>query len=318
MRISLCPQPLYPLGLDGALDAAAGLGVDAIELPVDRKSPLVDLDDLLAGGADALRRKLESRGLSLSALSIHQEGQLLLGPHHEDTDGIHRGSPEEKVRYGVERVRKAGRAAQALGVDVVVGFVGCEDASRAFPWPDPLAWEKMLPRFRERLMPILDEYASLGVRFAQEPHPRQIVYDVETAAESVEVLERHPAWGFNLDPANLLLAGVDPVELVVALPDRILHCHGKDGERVRHHIGRSGLLARGDWGRADRGFRFRVLGWGDVPWKRLVSELILADYRGAVAIENEDPLFEPMDGLRKAIAALRPLLPEGERKERWW
>jgi len=33
MELSICPQPLYPRGLAGALDAIAALGLRALELP---------------------------------------------------------------------------------------------------------------------------------------------------------------------------------------------------------------------------------------------------------------------------------------------
>ena len=212
----------------------------------------------------------------------------------------------------------AARLAAELEVGVVVGFVGCEDYTRFFPWPDPTGFEAMVPTFQDRVGRLLDAFDRLGVRFAQEPHPKQMVYNIETAAESVRWLSGHARWGFNLDPANLLLAGVDPVVFVAELGDRILHVHAKDGELGPHNARRSGLLAPGPWERRNRGFRVRIVGWGDVPWKRLISELALAGYRGYLAIENEDPVFAPLDGLEKAVAELRPLLPKGERKARWW
>lgn len=318
MRLGVCPQPFYRGGFAAALDAIAGFGLAGLELPVDAHSPFVDLQALLDGGAEPLLRQLAQRGLALSAVSIHQEGQLLLGPHHADTDGILAGTPAQKVAYATQRLCLAADVAQRLGVATVVGFVGCEDYTRFFPWPATDGWERMLPVFRERMLPVLDHFARRGVVFAQEPHPKQIVYNTETARESIALLDGHPAWGFNLDPANLLLAGVDPVVFVAEVGDRIRHVHGKDGELVAHHAARSGLLAHGPWDRRDRGFRFRVPGWGDVPWRRLITELVLAGYDGWIAIEHEDPTFGPRDGIQKAIDVLRPLLPNEPRQARWW
>jgi sugar phosphate isomerase/epimerase len=326
MRLAVCPQPLYALGLPRALDAIAELGVRGLELPVDARSPLVDLDALLAHGggpraAAALRRELASRGLSLSAISNHQEGQLLLGPHQRDTDGICPGDAAAKIRYAQERLLKSARLAAELEVPVLVGFVGCEDWSRFFPWPDAEGWESMRPFFAERVGALLDQLDRLGVSFAQEPHPRQIAYNTETALLTVQWLSGHRRWGFNLDAGNLLLAGCDPVVFAQALAGRVLHVHAKDGELVAHNAARSGLLAHGAWDRPDRGFRFRIPGWGDVRWKALLSELQLTGYDGWLAIEHEDPVFGPVDGLRKGVAELLPLLPDGPRPargERWW
>jgi len=318
MRLSLCPQPLYSLGLNGALDAVVRLGVRALELPVDCGSPLVNLERLLAGGAKELKRELAARDLAISAVSNHQEGQLLLGPHHQDTDGIHRGTGAEKAAWAAERLVKSAELASELEVPVVIGFVGCEDYTRYFPWPDPQGWEKMIPVFQERVGGVLERFDRLGVAFGQEPHPKQFVYNTETALESVQHLGGHKRWGFNLDPANLMLAGVDPVLFARELSGRVWHVHAKDGEIVPHNVGRSGLLAHGRWDRPDRGFRFRIPGWGDVPWKRLITELALSGYDGYLAIENEDPIFGPLDGLEKAVRELAPLLPRGDRAERWW
>lgn len=326
MQLSVCPQPFYALarsgaGLAGVLDAVRALGLTALELPVDARSPLVDLEQLLAGGWRQLAAALRERGLALSALSIHQEGQLLLGPHHADTDAIHAGTPAAKSAYAAHRLARCAELAQRLEVPVVVGFVGCEDYTRSFPWPDPDGWEKMRPLFRERVLAVLEHYQRCGVVFAQEPHPKQFVYNTETALESVELLDGHPAWGFNLDPANLLLAGVDSPLFAQELGARVKHVHAKDGELVAHNAARSGLLAHGPWDRPGRGFRFRIPGWGDVPWKRLISTLALAGYDGYLALENEDPIFEPREGLEKAIRELAPLLPRAARNpgaERWW
>lgn len=318
MKLGVCPQPLYRRSFHDALATIRELGFAGMELPLDARSPFVDLPQLLRGGADDLRAAIDAAGLELTAVSIHQEGQLLLGPHHEDTDRIFAGTPEQKIAYATERLCQAADAAHLLGVDVVVGFVGCEDWSRFFPWPAPDGWERMLPEFRERMLPILDHYARRGVRFAQEPHPKQIVYDLETAQQSIELLGGHDAWGFNLDPANLAITGGDPVLFAAELGARILHVHAKDAEVVPHRAARSGVMAHGAWNRRERGFRFRIPGWGDVPWRRLLTELTLAGYDGWITLEHEDPTFGAIDGLQKGIDTLRPLLPHGPREEPWW
>ena len=76
MRLSICPQPLFRLGLERALEWIAGQGIGALELPVDTGGPHADLDRLLAGEAAHLRRQTAAFGLELSALSNHREGQL--------------------------------------------------------------------------------------------------------------------------------------------------------------------------------------------------------------------------------------------------
>jgi len=314
----LRPGVLRP-DLEAALAQAAELGFQAIELPVDARSPLVNLDEALDGGYHRIAQQVRAAGLTISALSNHQEGQLLLGPHGEDTDPMFRGTPSEKTRYAHDRLVRTAELARRLEVGVVCGFTGCEDYSRWFPWPLEDGYERMGPRFREVMRPLLDEFAARDVRFAHECHPRQFAYNLETAQLALTLVDHHPALAFNLDPANLLLAGMDPVVFVAELGARIAHVHAKDGEQVVHHVARSGLLAHGAPSRRDRGFRFRVPGWGDVPWRRLLTELQLADYHGVLAVEHEDPTMSPREGLVQAVRFLEPLLlRDPAPKGRWW
>ena len=88
---------------------------------------------------------------------------------------------------------------------------------------------------------------------------------------------------------------------------------------MRHNVGRSGLLAHGKWARRDRGFRFRIPGWGDVLWKSLNSELQLVGYSGVLAVEHEDPTMDRREGLRRAFRYLStPVLEEPPPEDQWW
>jgi sugar phosphate isomerase/epimerase len=218
----------------------------------------------------------------------------------------------------MKRMKETARVAAALEVPVVCGFCGCEDYSRWFPWPNEHGWEDMADTFVERWSNILDTFAACGVKFAHECHPKEYAYNIETAELTVSLLGRRKEWGFNLDPANLMLSGVDPVVFVQALGDRIYHFHAKDGEIVPHNVGRSGLLAHGDWSRIDRGFRFRIPGWGDVPWNRLLTELRLVNYNYVLTVEHEDATMSREDGVTKAINYLKPLIIHEPFEGRWW
>ncbi len=318
MKLGLCAQVLYHLPWGEALSTARRLGCEAIELPVDARNPFLDLDEALAGGWRRIARDVRNAGLEISALSNHQEGQLLLGPHGTDTDAVHAGDPEQKARFAALRLEQTAALAEHLEVGVVCGFTGCEEPSRWFPWPLADGYERMGTKYRDRLLPVLDAFSRHGIRFAHECHPKQFAYNLETARLALELLDGHPAFAFNFDPANLMLADMSPVVFVAELGARIAHVHAKDGERVAHHIARSGLLAHGPWDRRDRGFRFRIPGWGDLDWKKLITELRLAGYDGVLAIEHEDPTVGRLEGLQKALDHLAPLVLRDPPESPWW
>jgi len=203
---------------------------------------------------------------------------------------------------------KNAQAASALEVPVVIGFIGCENFGRFFPFPYSKGWAEMEQEFVERWGKVLDKFAEYGVKFAHEPHPNQLVYDIDTALRSVELMGGRKEWGFNFDPANLIYLGVQVENFIDLLRDRIYHVHAKDGEVVEHNVRRSGQIPTGDWQRLGRGFRFRIPGWGSVPWKKVITELSLIGYDYVMSYEHEDVTMSREDGLRKTIAYLKPLM----------
>ena len=72
MKLGVCAQSLPRTSLADALAAARALGFETLELPVDAKSPWLDLDAALAGGWRDIARVVRESGVALSALSNHQ------------------------------------------------------------------------------------------------------------------------------------------------------------------------------------------------------------------------------------------------------
>jgi sugar phosphate isomerase/epimerase len=83
-------------------------------------------------------------------------------------------------------------------------------------------------------------------------------------------------------------------------------------------VRRSGVIPTGAWTRPDRGFRFRVPGWGQVDWRRVMTALVSVGYDYVLSFEHEDPVMSPEDGAEKAIAYLRPLVIKKPLARVWW
>jgi sugar phosphate isomerase/epimerase len=287
------------------------LGYEAVEIPAFKGNPHLDIDEIVKGdNAKKIKKMVNSYGMIISAISNHPEGQIVLGPYGKDTDAICPGTKEEKIKFGTERMIKTAQAANALEVPVVCGFIGCENFGRFFPWPYSKGWSDMEQEFVERWGKILDKFAEYGVKFAHEPHPNQLVYDIQTAVRSVELMGGRKEWGFNMDPANLTYLGIDIENFVDTLKDRIYHVHAKDAEVVAHNVKRSGVIPQGDWQKLDRGFRFRIPGYGQVPWKKVITELSMIGYNYVMSYEHEDVTMSRKDGIKKTIAYLKPIVIE--------
>lgn len=310
MRIGLFTANYLDLSLEQVLDKAMVLGYEAVELPAFKGNPHFDINKAVKNSSysASIREAVMSRGMIISAISNHPEGQLVLGPHGKDTDSIYPGTPEEKIKFGTEQLIVTAQAANALEVPIVCGFVGCENFGRFFPWPYSKGWEEMEKQFLDRWGKIIDQYEVYGVKFAHEPHPNQMIYDIWTAQRSIELMKDKKAWGFNFDPANLIYLGIDVENFIQMAGGKIFHVHAKDGEVVEHNVRRDGRIPTGPWTRPDRGFRFRIPGWGSIPWKRVITELAIIGYDYVLSYEHEDVTMSRDDGITKTIEYLRPLI----------
>lgn len=317
MKIGLFTWAFNDRPLEDVLKFASRLGYEAVEIAADKgRDNHLKIDKILRGGATEFKKKVEKYGLEISSLSCHIDSQLVGGPHGRDTDAILKGTPEEKIKYGTERTKKIAEAAAALDVRGVNGFVGCENFSRWSIWPGGVElWEEGYKTIVERWNPILDVFEAHGVRFAHEPFPQQQAFNLETAEALLKAFNMRKEFGFNLDPANIMWCSVDPVIFVKRLGDRIYSVHAKDAELVKENLAYSGSAATGDWRRFDRGFRFRVVGWGQIDWRRLITALVMVKYDHVISVEHEDPWITRTDGCKKAINFLKPLIPEPE--EEW-
>lgn len=299
----------------------SGLGYEAVELPIWAGNTHLSLDEVLAGKGTQVKRLLADNGLMISAICHGVAGQLSMGPLDSSTDAWAPGmSPEQKIAYAVEQLKMSARAASELEVPVVTGLIGSHvwDKWYIFPPANEKLYEEGFLQFAERWNPILDEFKRYGVTWALEVHPTGIAYNIETAQKALAVLDNRPELGFNFDPSHLVWQLIDPVIFVKTFGKRIVHCHAKDGELQEDEVRRSGVIPTGSWRRPDRGFRFRVPGWGQVDWRRVMTALVSVGYDYVLSFEHEDPVMSPEDGAEKAIAYLRPLVIKKPLTNVWW
>ncbi|MBV9392630.1 MAG: sugar phosphate isomerase/epimerase [Verrucomicrobia bacterium] len=321
MKIGIFTALFGDWPLHEAASHVADLGYEAVELPAWAGNKHLDLAQVLAGDGAKTRKLLADRGLSISAINNGIAGQLTMGPHDSSTDTWAPGmSPEEKIAFARTEILRTAQAASELEVPIVTGLIGSHvwDKWYIFPPANEKLYEEGVQRFAERWNPILDDFKRYGVKWALEVHPTGIAYNIETAEMALKALSNRPELGFNFDPSHLVWQLIDPVVFIKTFQDRILHCHAKDAELQEDEVRRSGVIPTGGWMRPDRGFRFRVPGWGQVNWRRVITALVSVGYDSVISFEHEDPVMSPEDGAEKTIAFLRPLIIKKPLKEVWW
>ncbi|MGH3070854.1 MAG: sugar phosphate isomerase/epimerase family protein [Gaiellaceae bacterium] len=291
------------------LDSVVKLGVDTVEIGTGNYpgSDHCDPDELL-GDAAALRRfrrDLESRELTISALSQHGN------PLH----------PREAVALSSHRTWvKTVHLAAELGVETVIAFSGCPGDGPAAQYPNwvTCAWpeeyvELVEWQWEARAIPYWQEQVELarahGVRVAIEMHPGFLVYNPATLLRLREATG--PELGVNFDPSHLFWQGIDPAAAIAELAGALFHVHAKDTfvdppiARVDGPLDTTPLELD-----AERAWKFRTVGdgHGAKTWQAIVRALQKGGYDGALSIEHEDPLLAPFEGLARAVEFLRGVL----------
>lgn len=175
--------------------------------------------------------------------------------------------------------------AHLFGTSMVSGFTG---RIRGRPLPDSL------PRFREVWGPLARRAADKGVRIAFE----NCAMDGNWASGDWNIAHNPDAWelmfnelpddnlGLEWEPCHQLVYLIDPIPQIRKWAPRIFHVHGKDAT-VRWDV----IREHGVFGRLPF-VQMRTPGFGDSDWTRVIGELRLAGYKGAIDIEGwHDPVY---------------------------
>jgi sugar phosphate isomerase/epimerase len=154
--------------------------------------------------------------------------------------------------------------------------------------------------FAKRWKPILDEFQSLGVKFALEVHPTEIAFDIASAERAIKALDGHPAFGFNYDPSHLGYQGVDYVEFIHRFSDRIFHVHMKDVGWSSTPTDAGVFGGNLDFGDRRRYWDFRSLGHGKIDFEEIIRALNRINYQGPLSVEWEDGGMDREHGAKEA------------------
>ena len=241
-----------------ALHLAAELGAEAVE--IDARGE-VNPREMSGTGMRQLRKMLEDLRLRVSAVSFHTR----LG--YDTTADLERR---------IAATKGAMEFAYALGAPVVVNHVGRVPSDR-----ESETWRL--------LVEVLGELGRHG-------HQAGALLAAETGTESGEDLARllselpEGAIGVDLHPANLIINGFSPLEVVGAVGRRILHVHANDAM----------------WELAARRGSPVALGQGAADFPALLAALDEQAYQGYFTVTHRG-VGDSTDQIARAIRYLRDL-----------
>lgn len=175
--------------------------------------------------------------------------------------------------------------AHLFGATCVAGFTG---RIRGRPI------EASLPRFREVFGRLARRAADKGIRIAFE----NCAMDGNWQSGDWNIAHNPDAWemmfnelpddnlGLEWEPCHQLVYLIDPIPQIRKWAPKFFHIHGKDAT-VRWDV----IREHGIFGKVPF-VQMRTPGFGDSDWTRVISELRLAGYKGAIDIEGwHDPVY---------------------------
>lgn len=299
--------------LEEVLDFFAGAGLQAIEIgagayPGNAHCNAAELNKSKAK-REAFVKAIESRGLELSALSVHGN------PLH----------PNKKIAEEHHNAfREAVKLASSIGVKCVNGFSGLPGGCATdktpnwvvAPWPEDhlqalnYQWDVAAAYWKAEAKVL--EKADVCMCF--EMHPNFLVYNPETLVKLREVAGSDRICA-NFDPSHLFWQGIEPSAAIRWLAQKskgarpfIQHVHAKDSLVYQWNAKVNGVLDTKHYGdEINRGWIFRTVGYGNdyAVWKDMISTLRMVDYDGVLSIEHEDSLMSNNEGFLKAVAFLK-------------
>jgi len=297
--------------LDTIADWAAGLGYAGIQIP-SWDARLFDLARAAESQVycDEIKGMLAEKGLAITELSTHLQGQLVaVHPVYDAMfdafapPAVH-GNPAERQRWAVEQLHLSARASRRLGLTAHATFSGALAWPYVYPWPQrPVGLiEDAFAELARRWRPILDAFDEAGVDLAYEIHPGEDLHDGITFERFLAAVDEHPRARLLYDPSHFVLQQLDYLQFIDFYHERIACFHVKDAEF--NPTGRAGVYGGyADW--ADRAGRFRSLGDGQVDFGGIFSRMALNDFPGWAVLEWECAIKHPEAGAAEGAPFIR-------------
>ncbi|MBB4615847.1 sugar phosphate isomerase/epimerase family protein [Novosphingobium taihuense] len=288
--------------LDTIADWVAGLGYKGIQIP-SWDGRLFDLEKAATSQTycDEIKGMLAEKGLEITELSTHLQGQLVAVHPAFDAqfdgfapESVH-GNPAARQAWAVQQMKYAAKASSNLGLTAHASFSGAFAWPYFYPWPARPAGlvEDAFDELARRWKPILDVFDENGVDVAYEIHPGEDLHDGVTFEMFLERVGNHPRANILYDPSHFVLQQLDYLAFIDIYHERIKCFHVKDAEFRRN--GRSGVYG-GYQSWVDRPGRFRSLGDGQVDFPGIFSKMAANDYAGWAVLEWECALKHPEVG----------------------
>ncbi|MFM1913100.1 MAG: hypothetical protein RIR51_938 [Bacteroidota bacterium] len=288
--------------IDTISDWVAGLGYKGVQIPTwDPRAIDLQLAAESKTYADEYKGKLKDKGVEITELSTHLQGQLVaVNPAYDaGFDGFApdsvKGNPKARTEWAVQQLKYAAKASENFGLKAHATFSGALMWHTVYPWPQRPAGlvDQGFEELAKRWLPILNYFDECGVDVCYEIHPGEDLHDGVTFEMFLEKVKGHKRANLLYDPSHFVLQCLNYLEYIDLYHDRIKMFHVKDAEF--NPSGRQGVYG-GYQSWVNRAGRFRSLGDGQVDFKSIFSKLTQYGYDGWAVLEWECAIKDPVQG----------------------
>ena len=288
--------------LDGITTWAASLGYKGVQIP-SWDGRCIDLQKAAESKTycDELKGMLAAKGLQITELSSHLQGQLVavnpaydLGFDSFAPDSV-KGNPKARTEWAIQQLKYAAQASKNLGLTAHATFSGSLMWHTVYPWPQRPAGlvEQGFKELGRRWLPILNAFDQAGVDLCYEIHPGEDLHDGITFEMFLDEVKGHKRANLLYDPSHFVLQALDYKQYIDFYHERIKMFHVKDAEF--NPTGKQGVYG-GFQSWINRAGRFRSLGDGQVDFKSIFSKLTQYGYDGWAVLEWECCIKDPVQG----------------------
>jgi sugar phosphate isomerase/epimerase len=288
--------------LDGITTWAASLGYKGVQIP-SWDGRCIDLQKAAESKTycDELKGMLAAKGLQITELSTHLQGQLVavnpaydLGFDSFAPDAV-KGNPKARTEWAVQQLKYAAKASHNLGLTAHATFSGALMWHTVYPWPQRPAGlvEQGFKELGRRWLPLLNAFDEVGVDLCYEIHPGEDLHDGVTFEMFLDEVKGHKRANLLYDPSHFVLQALDYKQYIDFYHERIKMFHVKDAEF--NPTGKQGVYG-GYQSWINRAGRFRSLGDGQVDFKSIFSKLTQYGYDGWAVLEWECCIKDPVQG----------------------
>jgi len=288
--------------LDSITTWAASLGYKGVQIP-SWDGRCIDLQKAAESKTycDELKGMLAAKGLQITELSSHLQGQLVavnpaydLGFDSFAPDSV-KGNPKARTEWAIQQLKYAAQASKNLGLTSHATFSGSLMWHTVYPWPQRPAGlvEQGFKELGRRWLPILNAFDEAGVDLCYEIHPGEDLHDGITFEMFLDEVKGHKRANLLYDPSHFVLQALDYKQYIDYYHERIKMFHVKDAEF--NPTGKQGVYG-GFQSWINRAGRFRSLGDGQVDFKSIFSKLTQYGYDGWAVLEWECCIKDPVQG----------------------